>query len=61
MSNKISFWLDRSLMNKLYRLIYKVMRFQFVVLYFYFFPLVLVFANAMGSFILAPVNQPYEP
>ena len=48
-------------MNKLYRLVYKVMRFQFVVLYFYFFPLVLVFANAMGSFILAPVNQPYEP
>lgn len=55
--NKINFWLDRSFVNKLYWIIYRIVRFFFVVIYFYFYPLLLVFANSFGAFLLAKVNQ----
>ena len=38
-------------------MIYKIVRFFFVVVYFYFYPMLLVFVNMFGSFILAKVNN----
>mmetsp|Transcript_19400 Transcript_19400/g.22958 ORF Transcript_19400/g.22958 Transcript_19400/m.22958 type:complete len:80 (-) Transcript_19400:77-316(-) len=55
--NKISFWSDRTLMNKLQWIVYKAVRFHFVVCYFYYYPLMLLFANAFGSFRLAKINE----
>ena len=57
MCNKISFWYDRTCINKFYWLVYRISRFGFVVCYFYFYPMLLVFGNAFGSFLLAKVNQ----
>ena len=54
--NKIRFWQDRSLMNKLYWLVYKLMRFWFVVVFFYFYPLITVFFNFVARFFLSPIN-----
>ena len=35
---KISFWKDRSCLNKLFRISYNVERSFFVAIYFYFYP-----------------------
>jgi len=55
--NKIRFWQDRTFINKIYRLIYKQVRFWYVVFYFYFYPLLLIFGNAFASFYFAKANQ----
>ena len=41
--NKIRFWRDRGFRNKFYWLVYKMMRFWYVTLYFYYYPLLIVF------------------
>ena len=43
--NRIRFWADRGFRNKTYWLVYKLMRFWYVVVYFYFYPLLVVFIN----------------
>ena len=51
--NKIRFWQERSFINKILWLIYKVMRFWYVVFYFYFYPLGVMFINLIASFAIA--------
>ena len=48
--NKIQFWQDRTLMNKFYWMAYKMMRFWYVVVYFYFYPLGIFFVNFLAAF-----------
>lgn len=35
-------WKDRVVLNKIYYIIYRIMRFLFVVIYYYFFPLLVL-------------------
>ena len=56
--NKIKFWGDRDTINKLYWLVYKLMRFWYVTLYFYYYPLLVVFINQAACFAVARVNDP---
>ena len=51
--NKIRFWQERSFINKILWLIYKVMRFWYVVFYFYFYPLGVMFINLIACFAIA--------
>ena len=54
--NKIRYWSDRSMINKVYWLIYKLMRFWHVVVYFYFYPMSIIVGNFAASFYLSPIN-----
>ena len=51
--NRIRFWQERSFINKILWLIYKVMRFWYVVFYFYFYPLGVMFINLIACFAIA--------
>jgi len=55
--NKVNFWFDRTFVNKIQWMIYKMVRFFFVVCYFYFYPMLLVFGNAAGSFYFAEASK----
>lgn len=55
--NKIQFWQDRSLINRIYWLIYKLMRFFYIVFYFYFYPLSIFYVNFLATFYFTG-NQP---
>ena len=48
--NKILFWSDRSFINKVYWLVYKLMRFYYVVAYFYFYPMSIIVGNFAASY-----------
>ena len=54
--NKIRFWQDRDFKNKIFWSIYKMMRFWYVVVYFYFYPLLVIFINQIACFTVASVN-----
>lgn len=55
--NKIQFWQDRSFINKIYWLIYKMMRFLYIVVYFYFYPLGIFYVNFVAAFQFSQVNS----
>ena len=55
--NKLLFWNDRSFINKVYWLVYKLMRFYYVVAYFYFYPMSIIVGNFAASYHLSPIIQ----
>ena len=51
--NKIRFWQDRGIFNKVHWLIYKMLRVWYVVVYFYFYPTTIIFGNFISSYMIA--------